>query len=113
MRNYVYSIPETAACSSGCYHNNKNSKYSRPYIHTCIIQSGGLGMNGRIKKNDYYTGCSYCKRLFCNENYDMGEYAYSLQYNGRKLYFCGFNCMMKFRREHMQKPLRGANCKHS
>ena len=38
-------------------------------------------MNGRIKKNDYYTGCSYCKRLFCNENYDMGEYAYSLQYN--------------------------------
>ena len=70
-------------------------------------------MFGKIKKIDYYTRCSYCKCVFCNEGYDMSRYAYSLQYNGRKLYFCGFNCMMKFRREHMQKPLRGANCKHS
>ena len=32
-------------------------------------------MFGKIKKIDYYTRCSYCKCVFCNEGYDMIRYA--------------------------------------
>lgn len=61
----------------------------------------------KVKKFDYYTRCSYCKRVFCNKGYDMSRYAYTAFSNGRKLYFCRFNCMIRYEREHKQQKLRG------
>lgn len=37
----------------------------------------GNNMCRKVKKFDYYTRCSYCKRVFCNEGYDMSRYAYT------------------------------------
>ncbi len=68
-------------------------------------------MYRKVKKFDYYTRCSYCRRVFCNEGYDMSRYAYTAFSNGRKLYFCGFNCMIRYEREHKQQKLRGENVK--
>ena len=71
----------------------------------------GINMCRKVKKFDYYTRCSYCKRVFCNKGYDMSRYAYTAFSNGRKLYFCRFNCMIRYERKHKQQKLRGENVK--
>lgn len=68
-------------------------------------------MKNKIKKLEHYTRCANCKRVFCNEHYDMGRYAYTTCVSGKKLYFCGFNCMIKFEREHKPNKLKGENVK--
>ncbi len=83
--------------------NNKSMKI--------ILQKWRPDMKNKIKKLEHYTRCANCKRVFCNEHYDMGRYAYTTCVSGKKLYFCGFNCMIKFEREHKPHKLKGENVK--
>lgn len=66
-------------------------------------------MYGKVKKSDYYTKCACCKRIFCNEHFDMSRYAYTASVKGRKIYFCGFNCMIRYEREHKPESAKSKN----
>lgn len=44
-------------------------------------------MKNKIKKLEHYTRCANCKRVFCNEHYDMGRYAYTTCVSGKKIIF--------------------------
>lgn len=39
------------------------------------------------------------KKIFCTEEYDMASYKYRDKLGGRYIYFCSYNCMMRYKRE--------------
>lgn len=53
----------------------------------------------RKKKENCYIKCKECKKIFCTEEYDMASYKYRDKLGGRYIYFCSYNCMMRYKRE--------------
>lgn len=51
------------------------------------------------KKENCYIKCKECKKIFCTEEYDMASYKYRDKLGGRYIYFCSYNCMMRYKRE--------------
>lgn len=53
----------------------------------------------RKKKENCYIKCKECNKIFCTEEYDMASYKYRDKLGGRYIYFCGYTCMMRYKRE--------------
>jgi len=53
----------------------------------------------RKKKENSYTKCTECKKIFCTEEYDIASYKYRDKLGGRYIYFCSYTCMMRYKRE--------------
>lgn len=65
------------------------------YMESVKEKNGGL----QKKKENCYIKCKECKKIFCTEEYDMASYKYRDKLGGRYIYFCSYNCMMRYKRE--------------
>lgn len=65
------------------------------YMESVKEKNGGL----KKKKENCYIKCKECKKIFCTEEYDMASYKYRDKLGGRYIYFCSYNCMMRYKRE--------------
>lgn len=48
--------------------------------------------------------CEQCNEPITQMKYSMRDYQYRMQYNGRTIYFCSWNCMRKWQRERGLTP---------